>query len=354
MMTTDYHHAALALLADPAAVEGVLRERDEAQRQKQMLSRALDEVIEERDAAFGARDGALATLDDRTLEAERMRARADAAAAERDAARREALEEAAREREAVVEEALRIAAAEVDDCSANAEDEQMSGTEAIALAHARVSRIHVATVLDALAAREPSEAQREERAIDVAPHAVGDRWESRGSIARPLPTATTAVVDGDRIGLRLDDGEHTTVQHAAYWSRFWRRVSCASPAPRLFDVWANGYVHYTRPEGDPLLDEARGRPGYEVRPHVPPSKRVDASPAPRPIEVGERVVVTRCCPKHNRCGRCDAYEGRVGTLEAILRGERPFIVALEGRVDELCFAAVEPAAVSRVEPEETR
>lgn len=37
-------------------------------------------------------------------------------------------------------------------------------------------------------------------------------------------------------------------------------------APLTFDVWEGGYVHYTRPSGDPLLDEAQARRGYTVRP----------------------------------------------------------------------------------------
>lgn len=70
------------------------------------------------------------------------------------------------------------------------------------------------------------------------------------------------------------DGRCT--QHGApvpEWCPMRAREREAGPA--LFDVWCDGYVHYTRPEGDPLLDEARARPGYEVRPHVPPHARVD-------------------------------------------------------------------------------
>jgi len=65
-------------------------------------------------------------------------------------------------------------------------------------------------------------------------------------------------------------------------------VDAQHPAPpRLFDVWEGGYVHYTRPEGDPLLDEARQRPGYSVRPHVDPTQR----PAPAlPREVAMRIA----------------------------------------------------------------
>lgn len=37
--------------------------------------------------------------------------------------------------------------------------------------------------------------------------------------------------------------------------------------PRMMEVVGpSGEVHYRRPEGDPMLEEARSRPGYTVRP----------------------------------------------------------------------------------------
>jgi len=67
-------------------------------------------------------------------------------------------------------------------------------------------------------------------------------------------------------------------------------VEAQHPAPpRLFDVWEGGYVHYTRPEGDPLLDEARKRPGYSVRPHERPAP---ALPRDVAMRIAEEVLHT--------------------------------------------------------------
>lgn len=60
------------------------------------------------------------------------------------------------------------------------------------------------------------------------------------------------------------------------------RVS-SRPA-ELFDIVEGGCVHYTRPAGDPMLEEARARPGYSVVPHgsfVP--AEVPDEPPPRPF-----------------------------------------------------------------------
>lgn len=46
----------------------------------------------------------------------------------------------------------------------------------------------------------------------------------------------------------------------------WRSAVEAIDGRTMEVVGPDGEVHYRRPEGDPLLTEARARPGYSVRP----------------------------------------------------------------------------------------
>jgi len=78
-------------------------------------------------------------------------------------------------------------------------------------------------------------------------------------------------------------------------------ASKGPPMP-LFDVWCDGYVHYTRPLGDPLLFEARNRPEYEIRPHA--RTLIEKTPDPcasahcwNTVKVGHEFCA-HCAPPH--------------------------------------------------------
>lgn len=70
------------------------------------------------------------------------------------------------------------------------------------------------------------------------------------------------------------------------------------------------------------------------------------TPAERPIAVGDRVRVVRCCPEGTEyCTPSVWYVGREGVIARREHTSRPWVVRFDGWGD-VCVAAVE-----RVEPE---